>query len=308
MHRFQKVSPGPHCCDWSGFASDAPLYMRHELYPDDEPTGAHQHTDFHALYMVRSGRGVHVIDGRAYGMSRGDVYLLPPAATHGYHSQHALEIDAFYFLPSILRPNEVDALHESSGFWRLWIGNASSPDHRLHLTPQRFALAGEMVAELHAEAASPSSAARALLGPLFFRLLMRLSRWHDERPEPLKPPTTAATAPDINAQRAIAEAVAWCEAHYAEPLRVPQLAARAFLTPGHFSELFKRETGHPPAAYIRKLRLEHAQTLLRSSTLNAEQIAHTCGLRDAAHLARAFRRDLGLTPTQHRKSHHASLH
>ena len=74
-----------------------------------------------------------------------------------------------------------------------------------------------------------------------------------------------------------------------------------FLSPGHFTEIFAREVGMPPAAYLRRLRIERAQTLLRETEAPVSEIAAQVGLGDSASLARAFRSAFGHTPTQYRR-------
>jgi transcriptional regulator GlxA family with amidase domain len=87
----------------------------------------------------------------------------------------------------------------------------------------------------------------------------------------------------------------------AAPLSVPQLAARMFLSPGHFSDIFKKEMGTPPGDYLRRLRLNKAQELLRAGKRFVTQIAFDCGFNDAAQFSRAFHATFEITPSDYRK-------
>jgi AraC-like DNA-binding protein len=53
---------------------------------------------------------------------------------------------------------------------------------------------------------------------------------------------------------------------YAEPLDVPTMAARAFMSPAHFSRQFALAFGETPYAYLRTRRVERAMQLLRAGT------------------------------------------
>ena len=97
------------------------LAIRQELYDQGSDTGQHRHEDFYALYIVRSGRGIHIINGHPYGITRSDIYLMPIGAIHAYRDYHMLAIDAFYFQPHIFLPEELTALRELVGFWHLLI-------------------------------------------------------------------------------------------------------------------------------------------------------------------------------------------
>lgn len=269
-----------------------PLALRREYYAGGD-TGLHLHRDFFALYAVRGGRGIHVIDGHPYGISRGDVYLMPIGATHGYAEHHQLEIDAFYFKTELFSDAELAALRELPGFWSLF-ANQGEREHRLHLPPETWKQLELAVRELREEWGGTTAASALLFRTGFFRLLVWLARLIQE--EVLPRGSRSEAAPNI------AAALEYCERHYADALTVPQLAARIFLSPGHFSELFSREVGMPPAAYLRRLRLEKARTLLRETDLPAGQIALDTGFGDAAHFSRAFRAVYGVSPLGYRRS------
>jgi len=53
----------------------------------------------------------------------------------------------------------------------------------------------------------------------------------------------------------------------------------------------------------REERMQHAIRLVRDTTYTLAEIAKRTGFSDQAHLARAFRRDLGITPTEYRRRH-----
>ena len=86
-------------------------------------------------------------------------------------------------------------------------------------------------------------------------------------------------------------------------LRVESLAALVSLCPSHFCRAFKESFGETPHAYIIKLRVERARTLMLTTSENLSQIALACGLADQAHLCRRFRQVAGMTPGAWRRSH-----
>lgn len=74
-----------------------------------------------------------------------------------------------------------------------------------------------------------------------------------------------------------------------------ELAARAGLSLYHFIRAFRKHVGLPPHAYLKQLRIQRAQCLLRAGHSIADA-ALAAGFSDQAHLTREFRRSLGLTP------------
>jgi transcriptional regulator GlxA family with amidase domain len=86
-------------------------------------------------------------------------------------------------------------------------------------------------------------------------------------------------------------------------LTIEQLARLVSLSPSYFCRAFKESFGDPPHAYVIKMRVERARTLMRTTSESLSQIAVACGLADQAHLCRCFRQVTGMTPGAWRRSH-----
>jgi AraC family transcriptional regulator len=71
--------------------------------------------------------------------------------------------------------------------------------------------------------------------------------------------------------------------------------------PTHLAREFRRHCRCPPGEYVRGLRLEQARRELATSETPLAQIAVTAGLSDHGHFCRAFKRHMGLTPTEFRQ-------
>jgi AraC-like DNA-binding protein/mannose-6-phosphate isomerase-like protein (cupin superfamily) len=281
-----------------------PLLLRHECYINGLDTGLHHHVDFYAFYIVQSGQGIHLIDHHPYTIVRGDVYILPPGTIHAYQHYHTLEIDAFYFQRQLFSMEDLAALRALPGFWRLLIGTEDTSSekniscaHRLHLSPERHREVNKMIAETCVEYIEKDAASALLTHNQLFRLLVSIARQQRSADKKTAVPKSEW---DITCSTDIANILRICEERFQEPLTVPQLASLLFLSPSRFSEIFTREVGVSPAAYIRRLRLEHAQMLLRTTSLSITEIAYQAGFGDGPHLARAFKAALHFTPTSYR--------
>src|SRR6266404_7589924 len=66
--------------------------------------------------------------------------------------------------------------------------------------------------------------------------------------------------------------------------------------------LFRASTGVGPNEMFTNMRLERAARDLRDSRKNVTEISFDCGFSQPQHLATAFRRKFGLTPTEFRRS------
>jgi AraC family transcriptional regulator len=99
----------------------------------------------------------------------------------------------------------------------------------------------------------------------------------------------------------------YINAHLDGDLKLIDLSAIVNISPYHFLRLFKQSVGVTPHQYILQQRIDRAKYLLRSSSLDLDEIALRAGFCDRSHLNRCFKKILGQTPNQWRQSHWHSL-
>jgi len=87
-------------------------------------------------------------------------------------------------------------------------------------------------------------------------------------------------------------------------LSCADLAELAQLSPRHFSNLFRAETGMTPASLLKSLRMQLAKDLLENSFLATREIIRRVGLSSESHFARDFKKYYGVTPGQLRLAAH----
>jgi len=91
-------------------------------------------------------------------------------------------------------------------------------------------------------------------------------------------------------------------ASLAQPITLRRLAELARISPRHFERAFRQSVGMPPHAYVMSRRLAAAQQLLLSEpNLSVEEVAARVGFSSSSHLASAFRRHTGYSPTTFRR-------
>lgn len=99
---------------------------------------------------------------------------------------------------------------------------------------------------------------------------------------------------------AVLRAVELMRRRLASTLTLEELAEVAGLSPFHFARQFKTATGHPPHDYLVRLRVDRAQELIRhhGREWTMAAIAHETGFADQSHMARHFKRVLGVSPRE----------
>lgn len=90
-------------------------------------------------------------------------------------------------------------------------------------------------------------------------------------------------------------------ANYSEKITEEVLAFLCNLTPSAFSRLFKRTLGITFQDYLAQYRLRESTRLLLNPAANISDVAYSVGYRDPSYYARAFKKHLGVSPSQFRQ-------
>jgi AraC family transcriptional regulator len=97
--------------------------------------------------------------------------------------------------------------------------------------------------------------------------------------------------------------VEYVEEHLAADLTLEQMAAAAHLSAYHFARRFKVATGLPPHQYVLTRRVERARQLLQQDRdLSLAEVAACAGFSDQSQFTHHFKRLVGVTPGQFRRS------
>jgi AraC family transcriptional regulator len=79
-------------------------------------------------------------------------------------------------------------------------------------------------------------------------------------------------------------------------LTVSGIAHAVYMSPYHFTRLFKESTGQSPYQYVVDARVRKAKELLTTGKFTISEAAYHVGFFDQSHLTRHFKRLFGLTP------------
>lgn len=110
--------------------------------------------------------------------------------------------------------------------------------------------------------------------------------------------------PGLETPPAVRAAVSAVEAGFWRPgLGVGELAQVARLSEPHLHELFREHLGHPPYHFIVARRVREAKWRLTSSSATIKAISSECGFANIETFYRAFKRHVGTTPHEYRRTH-----
>jgi AraC family transcriptional regulator len=94
----------------------------------------------------------------------------------------------------------------------------------------------------------------------------------------------------------------YMESHLDERTTIAELAKLIDLTRYHFIRSFKQSVGVPPHQFMIQRRVERAKEMLTRQNNSIADVAARSGFNSSIQLSRAFRRVLGVTPSEFRRS------
>lgn len=98
-------------------------------------------------------------------------------------------------------------------------------------------------------------------------------------------------------------AVALIEQNAFQSFSMKSLSDSLGLSPVQFTRRFQAAQGTTPSEYLTRIRLQKACTLLITSSLTVEEVAHQCGYENGYYLSRLFSKKLKMSPSHYRRTH-----
>lgn len=252
----------------------------------------HSH-DFSELVVILEGSAVHVIEGREYPVTAGQVFLIHEDVAHGYRDVNNIQyVNVMFHRDQLLQLSELKCL---PGFQALFY---IEPFYRkemnfkgmLTLEPEQLARVSGMLDSILEEAERKEEGYRLMIRTCFSALVATLSRYY-----------SANSGGEENKALRIGEAVTFIEEHFLEPITLDQLAEAAYLSKRQFCRVFARNYQTTPIDYIIRRRLDYSCTLLRDEAVSVQQAAMESGFSDQNYYARQFKKVFRCTPTEYRE-------
>ncbi|WP_275976822.1 AraC family transcriptional regulator [Polyangium aurulentum] len=103
--------------------------------------------------------------------------------------------------------------------------------------------------------------------------------------------------PDTQAQR-IARAINWLKVHFAEPLRIEDLAREVHMSPSSLHHHFRAVTAMSPLQYQKRLRLQEARRLMLGDGMDASSASYRVGYESPSQFSREYSRMFGEPPAR----------
>ncbi len=224
---------------------------------------------WHQLAFVFEGCGRLTTQSGQYDLKQGDCFILARNSPHAY-TPHEPPFHVLWVIYNGSAARQItDLLTDSAG------GGCFT----LHDRERLFAKSQGLMyaAEAHAD--------MTRLSPMLYELLLETLRQKE------------ITASVRLVTERLAPALAFMEAHLAEPLTLGAIADSISLSKFTFCKLFRETYAMTPFAYLMQLRLQHAKNMLsQNRDCTVKEAALSSGFRDVSYFGAAFRRFENMTP------------
>ena len=108
---------------------------------------------------------------------------------------------------------------------------------------------------------------------------------------------------ESHAARPVRISQQYVEEHFADKIRLEDVAEAVGLNPVYFSSLFKKETGLNFSTYLSSVRMEKAKELLTKTNDTIAVIAEAVGYPEQKYFSQQFKKIVGVKPVIYRKLH-----
>ncbi|WP_411843844.1 helix-turn-helix domain-containing protein [Salinicoccus sp. HZC-1] len=105
---------------------------------------------------------------------------------------------------------------------------------------------------------------------------------------------------EADMSKPIKTAIEYIHLNYFEVINLKDIAEKVYLSPSHFSRMFKEVTDTNFIEFLTQVRIEKSKYFLKSTAMPIEVIAHNIGFSSATYFATTFKKSQGKTPREYR--------
>lgn len=148
---------------------------------------------------------------------------------------------------------------------------------------------------------SDANAARAKCQ--FLLLLATISDYHRQVEERGEQGSSTVTVAASRHRKDLVKALDYIHSHISEQISLEDAAEMSDMSVSYFSVMIKQYTGMSFIHYLTSLRMDHACTLLRGTSMSIMDISHQVGFKDYSNFSKRFKSVVGQSPRDFRKKH-----
>lgn len=258
------------------------IHNSHEFYfdidtdimrPNKKTMRKHCHNHFE-IYFITKGNCCYFIENKVYHLIPGDIILIPEGIMHKntVYTRKLISCSE-YFIPESVKPLLPSLLY----LYR-----------NLEITESIEQIFSQIEEEYAHKDDLSEDIFKCYTHMLFFLLI--------RHPNQFIPPQEE--------KHYIDDAITYLQNNYTKPISLQDISGRYFVSPEHFSRVFKERVGFNVSEYLNILRLQKAENLLKQLTAAPiTEIAQDCGFNDSNYFCVKFKKLYGMPPKKFQSLH-----
>ena len=264
------------------------IYMHIAESEDYWGSNAHDH-GYNEICYVAHGSGTYIINGMEYSMNKDDLFFLPKGTVHS----ERCNTDEPYELRFIMLENVGERGAELDEMF------FSKPNrYRGVKVSQIKKIFDRIMDEIIEYDEGYLSTVEVCLKMLYTTVYREFLAGQEKRMN------VQASDSKLRRRDFLSERIrTYVLENVGNVMTVEKLAEDFHYHPKYLTQLIKQETGKTLSEFIMSIRLECVCRLLTQSQHSISDVQSMCGFGNAAHFFRAFKRSMGVTPTQYRRRH-----
>jgi len=288
---------------------DYPKYFICNAYYHDDsqvfPILMHNHS-FYEINIVTSGSGWHYIENQCINAKLGSVFIIPPNVKHGYYTEDSGNFKIFHILlSSYFMSKYKEEIENIEGYKTMF---EIEPTLRSNLHKAVFLILSNSELEYFdkdfnelAYFSKNQSYANnvAIVGKTIYLISRLCSLLLSHHGDILRKNSS------VNDSRIdilnIFSSVEYIQNNFAKKITIDDLAKNAKMSRSLFIKQFELYTKKTVNDYIMNTRIEKSLNLL-DMNYSISYIAQECGFFDSSHFSRYFKKIIGQTPLEYKKS------
>ena len=113
--------------------------------------------------------------------------------------------------------------------------------------------------------------------------------------------------PETHREKSVRKAIEYLQVNYPEKISQSELATSLGISTAYFSQAFHQITGTSFSEYLLKVRIMSAVKLLGQHNVPVSSVCFEVGFNDHSYFSRVFKRIVGLSPSEYKKSKKKAL-
>ncbi len=282
--------------EW-GFDSAFPIDVVQLVFPPHTviPTNHHSYLEF--MYVAGGSLTIE-IGGKPFVAGPDELLIVSSNHPHCVTNAGAddTRVVGLFFEPEILRTS-ADSGEEMTEYLTPFLIQDATLRPLVESGTGVPRKAVEIMKQIEAELPADSSRRRLALRTYLRLLLLQLVNHFAESAGVAKP----FDHHERQAER-LRPLFAYLDAHYAEEITVETAASVLHMSASHFMNFFKKTTGHSFRTHLNRFRIAKAKSLLLWTIRPVADIGFQVGFESPSYFTSAFRKIVGMTPSEYRKS------